>query len=151
MRRFVVACAVGLLAACATLSQEGATDAARRVLATQRDAWNRGDIAAFMDGYWRSDDLRFAGGDAYRSGWQTTLDRYRASYPDRVAMGKLDFDLVEVRALDAHTVYVFGKWKLTRTGEPADQAPHGLFTLLVEQKDGTWVVTRDHTSAAAQP
>ncbi len=148
MKHLVAAISIALVTGCTTLPREGATDAARAVLATQREAWNRGDIDAFMDGYWRSDDLRFAGGDTFRNGWQVTLDRYRTSYPDRAAMGLLDFALVEVRALDADTVYVFGQWKLTRIGEPPDEAPHGLFTLLVERKGGKWVVTRDHTSAA---
>ena len=45
-------------------------------------------------------------------------------------------------------VYVFGKWNLTRANEAKDKAPHGLFTLIVERKNGAWVITRDHTSAA---
>ena len=63
-------------------------------------------------------------------------------------MGKLDFDLLEVRELSASVVYVFGQWRLTRTTDAAGAGPHGLFTLIVENKDGRWVVTRDHTSSA---
>ncbi len=122
--------------------------AARNVLAVQKDAWNRGDIDAFMQGYARSDAIRFAGGDRFNYGWQATLDSYRKGYPDAAAMGKLDFDLVEVRELSPDVVYVFGKWRLTRANEAADKAPHGLFTLIVEKTNGTWAITRDHTSAA---
>lgn len=125
-----------------------ATTAARDVLAVQRDAWNRGDLEAFMQGYWKSDEIRFAGGDSFRYGWQATLKSYQKGYPDAAAMGKLDFDLLEVRELNPDVVYVFGKWKLTRANEAPEKAPHGLFTLIVERKDGAWVVTRDHTSAA---
>jgi ketosteroid isomerase-like protein len=125
-----------------------ATTAARNVLATQKDAWNRGDIDGFMQGYARSDTIRFAGGDKFNYGWQATLDSYRKGYPDAAAMGKLDFDLVEVRELNADVVYVFGKWRLSRANEAADKAPHGLFTLIVERVNGVWAVTRDHTSAA---
>ena len=131
------------------LAAESPAAAARRVLADQRDAWNRADIDAFMKGYWHSEDIRFAGGDSVQYGWQATIARYRKSYPDATAMGKLDFDLVEVRALSPKVVYVFGKWHLTRADEPADKAPHGLFTLIVEKKGNGWFVTRDHTSAAA--
>jgi ketosteroid isomerase-like protein len=126
-----------------------ATRAARRVLADQQEAWNRADIDAFMKGYWKSEEIRFAGGDTFRHGWQATIDRYRKSYPDAAAMGKLDFDLVEVRELSKTVVYVFGKWHLTRANEAADKAPHGLFTLIVEKKGNDWFVTRDHTSAAS--
>ncbi len=134
--------------ASAQAAETDATRAARRVLADQQAAWNRADLDAFMDGYWKSDDLRFAGGDAVRTGWQATIDRYRKSYPDAAAMGKLDFELIEVREVTPAYVYVFGRWHLARATDPPDKAPHGLFTLIVERKAGRWVVTRDHTSAA---
>jgi ketosteroid isomerase-like protein len=101
-----------------------------------------------MQGYARSDTIRFASGDKFNYGWQATLDSYRKGYPDTAAMGKLDFDLVEVRELSPDVVYVFGKWRLSRANEAADKAPHGLFTLIVERANGVWSVTRDHTSAA---
>jgi uncharacterized protein (TIGR02246 family) len=124
------------------------TAAVRAMLAAQQADWNRGDLDAFMASYWKDESIRFAGGDAFRLGWQATIDRYRQKYPDRAAMGKLAFELVEVRPLSQTVVYVFGKWHLTRAGDAADRAPHGLFTLIVERKDGRWVITRDHTSAA---
>lgn len=136
------------LVCCIAHAEATPADAARSLLATQRDAWNRADIDAFMQDYWHSEQLRFAGGDTVRTGWQETIDRYRKTYPDPSAMGKLDFDLVEVRELTPTVVYVFGKWKLTRGGDAPDRMPHGLFTLIVEQKDGAWVITRDHTSDA---
>jgi uncharacterized protein (TIGR02246 family) len=143
--------ALGLLILCVPLAaaaDTAATTAARNVLAVQRDAWNRGDIDAFMQGYARSDTIRFAGGDRFNYGWQATLESYRKGYPNAAAMGKLDFELVEVRELSPDVVYVFGKWHLTRDGDASDKAPHGLFTLIVERANGVWAITRDHTSAA---
>ena len=148
MKRFVSFLAVCLITASAPAAEPASVVAARDLLAFQRDAWNRADIDAFMQGYWRSDDLRFAGGDSYRTGWQATIERYRKTYPDAAAMGRLDFDLVEVRELAPDAVYVFGKWALERKQDAPGRAPHGLFTLIVERKDGRWVVTRDHTSSA---
>jgi len=132
----------------ASAAETGATAAVRNVLSTQQDAWNRGDIVGFMKGYWQSEDIRFAGGDGFTYGWQATLRNYQKRYPDAATMGKLDFDLVEVREITPEIAYVFGKWHLTRASEPADKAPHGLFTLIFERKDGAWVITRDHSSAA---
>ena len=137
-------CAAALSAAAS--AGEGA-DAARTLLSFQRDAWNRADLDGFMQGYWRSDDLRFAGGDSFRNGWQATLDRYRKVYPDAAAMGRLDFDVVEARELAPDVVYLFGKWSLALADRPG---PHGVFTLIVERKDGRWVITRDHSSATGQ-
>jgi len=140
----VVACFAAEAAAAAP------ADEVRALLGFQQDAWNRADIDAFMTGYWHDDSIRFAGGDAFRYGWQATIDRYRKTYPDAATMGRLDFDLLEVRELSPMVVYVFGKWRLTRAQDAAGKAPHGLFTLIVEKKDGAWVITRDHTSAAAE-
>ena len=92
--------------------------------------------------------IRFAGGDNFKYGWQATLDGYRKSYPTAAAMGKLDFDVLEVREMSPDAAYVFGKWRLTRVNEAPEKAPHGLFTLLFERKNGNWVITRDHSSAA---
>ena len=131
----------------ALASDTAATSAVRSVLAIQQEAWNRGDIDGFMQGYRRSDKIRFASGDDVKYGWQATLESYRKGYPDSAAMGKLDFELVEVREVGPDVVYVFGKWHLTRAGDAADKAPHGLFTLIVERKSGVWLITRDHTSA----
>ncbi len=50
--------------------------AIRAVLHQQVQAWNRGAIDAFMDGYARTDSLRFASGGAVHTGWQATLERY---------------------------------------------------------------------------
>ena len=132
----------------ALAAETASTSSVRSVLSVQQDAWNRGDIDGFMKGYWNSEDIRFAGGDAFKYGWQATLNGYRKGYPDAAAMGKLDFDLVEVRELGPKAVYVFGKWHLTRANEAADKAPHGLFTLIFERKNGAWLITRDHSSAA---
>jgi uncharacterized protein (TIGR02246 family) len=140
--------AAGSTSTGATSINTTATTAARRLLAEQQADWNHGDIDAFMRGYWKDESIRFAGGDSFRVGWQATIERYRKSYPDTKAMGRLDFDLVEVRELAPTIVYVFGKFHLTRDGEAAEKAPHGLFTLIVEKKGRRWVITRDHTSAA---
>lgn len=118
--------------------------AIRAALTAQADAWNRGDLDAFMDGYERSSTLRFASGDNITYGWQQTLDRYRARYPDRAAMGILSFSDIDIEVLSKHSAIAFGHWALKRGGD----APRGLFTLLLHKTDTGWKITRDHTSAA---
>ena len=148
MMRLLCCALLSLVALGAAAADTPATTAIRNVLAVQQGAWNRGDLEAFMQGYWKGEDIRFAGGDSFKYGWQSTLDGYKKSYPTPAAMGKLDFDLVEVREVGPDAAYVFGKWHLTRANEAPDKAPHGLFTLLFERKNGNWVITRDHSSAA---
>ena len=120
----------------------------RRVLAEQVEAWNRGDIEAFMQGYWRSDSLRFASGGHVRQGWQATLEAYRQNYPDRAAMGTLAFENLDVRVLSPSWAVVFGGWRLQREAGLPESS--GLFTLLFEKPsaDARWRIVHDHTSAA---
>jgi len=49
----------------------------RSVLRAQQDAWNRGDIDGFMNGYARSASTVFISEDTIRRGWQTVRDRYK--------------------------------------------------------------------------
>ncbi len=120
-------------------------EAITTLLDTQEDAWNAGDIHAFMDGYWKSDSLRFASGGTVRRGWQATLDRYLATYPDKATMGHLTFEDLEMRRLSTEWATVFGRFRLKREA-PLD-ALTGLFTLLFERRNGEWIIISDHTSA----
>ena len=126
------------------VDEAAAETAIRAVLDAQVDAWNRGDLDAFMHGYVRSDSLRFASGGTVQTGWQTTLDRYRRAYPDREAMGRLSFELYDVRILAPRWALVFGRFTLAR----AEDRPTGLFTLLFERRAEGWRILADHTSAA---
>lgn len=125
----------------------------RELLARQQRAWNRGDLESFMQDYWRSEQLRFASGGEVRRGWDNTLQRYRQTYPDRSAMGLLEFESLEIDVLGADAALVFGSWRLERETD----SPNGLFTLLFEKKvaeqgsgESTWVIVADHTSSSAE-
>ena len=118
-------------------------DSIRQVMAAQQAAWNKGDLTAFMAGYWRSDKLRFASGNSYRHGWQATLDNYVKGYPDKAAMGKLKFDIIEIEELSSDAALVFGHWHLTREKD----TPQGLFSLVFRKFGQQWLITRDHTSS----
>ena len=115
------------------------------MLSTQVAAWNRGDIEAFMDGYARTDSLRFASRASVYRGWSAALERYQTTYPDRAAMGTLAFSHLDIQVLAPQSALVFGRWQLTR----ANDTPNGLFTLLVERRADGWRIVHDHTSSAS--
>ena len=117
----------------------------QRVLDDQVEAWNAGDIEQFMEGYWRSDSLRFASGGNERRGWNTTLERYLDTYPNRAAMGQLTFEDLDIRRLAPTWARVFGRYRLKRDEDLGDLT--GLFTLIFEKREGIWVIVHDHTSA----
>lgn len=112
------------------------------VLSAQQTAWNQGDIETFMNGYWESDSLMFTGKTGIVYGYQNTLKRYRAGYPDRRAMGQLTFTILHVVAMSKTSAQVVGRWHLDRE----DGDLEGYFTLLWRKIDGEWVIVADHTS-----
>ena len=116
--------------------------AIKAVMDAQRDAWNRGDIEGYMDGYDRSDKTVFVSGDNVTRGWQTVLDRYKKSYDTREKMGVLTFSDLEITLLGADSAKVLGRWSLKR----ANDEPHGRFTLIFKRTSKGWRIVHDHTS-----
>lgn len=114
----------------------------RQILGKQTAAWNRGDLEAFMQGYWKNDSLLFVGKNGPTYGYNTTLQNYRKSYPDNATMGQLKFTLLQIRALSSDTWFVLGKWALTRTAGNVS----GHYTLLFKKINGQWVIIADHSS-----
>jgi ketosteroid isomerase-like protein len=114
----------------------------RQTLKEQTTAWNNGDVEAFMTGYWKNDSLIFVGKNGVTSGWQTTLNNYKRGYPDTTAMGKLNFDILQVKKLSSEYYFVVGKWHLQRT--IGDVGGH--FTLLFKKINGQWLIVADHSS-----
>ena len=119
----------------------------RAVVHAQQEAWNRGDIDGFMNGYARSKWTIFVSEDTVIRGWQTVRDRYKKKYSDRAKMGTLKFSNLEITPLGTDSAVALGRWKLKRT---KDQ-PHGRFTLIFRKTADGWRIVHDHTSAAATP
>jgi uncharacterized protein (TIGR02246 family) len=115
------------------------------VLNAQRDAWNRGDVAGYMDGYVQSEDTVLVSGDNLTRGWQTVLDRYKKNYNSREKMGTLTFSDLETRLLGNDAAMVLGRWHLQRSGDE----PHGRFTLIFRKTRQGWRIIHDHTSSAS--
>jgi len=113
-----------------------------RVLESQRLSWNDGNLEQYMTGYWQSDSLLFVGKRGPQYGWQKTFDNYKKSYPNKVAMGKLTFNILKVDVYTSDYAFVLGEWILDRE---KDQ-PRGFFTLQMRKINGQWKVIADHSS-----
>ena len=116
------------------------------VLMSQQNAWNEGNIEKYMEGYLRSDSLRFASGGSVSYGWETTLNRYLKGYPDKDAIGQLTFSNINIKLISETSALVFGKWELDRK----EDHPWGLFTLLFQKTNEGWRIVHDHTSSSKQ-
>ena len=116
----------------------------KAVLKAQAEAWNRGDIDGYMNGYAREQNTEFVGGDTLTRGWQTVRDRYKKKYDSREKMGVLTFSEMKVNLLAPDAALVTGHWKLTRKNDK----PHGRYTLLLRNRPEGWRIVHDHSSAA---
>jgi ketosteroid isomerase-like protein len=125
---------------------EPATKAIRAVLDSQVQAWNRGDLEAFMQGYWRSPDLTFFSDGVTVSGWEETLGRYRKRYQSAGnEMGKLEFVDMKIELLGSGAAFVRGRFNLKMSGGDSG----GLFTLTLRKLSGGWKIVHDHTSSGS--
>jgi len=114
----------------------------RTLLTMQTEAWNRGDIDGFMEGYWKSDQTEFVGARGVSRGWQALLDRYRRDYPDQKAMGHLSFANLEIHVTCADGAYAIGEFHLQRENDQ----PAGVFTLYFRKFPEGWRIVVDHTT-----
>ena len=114
------------------------------MLERQQEAWNRGDVRGFMEGYEEADSTTFVGKSITR-GHGKVLARYLESYPTREKMGTLTFSEVEVQLLCEGYASVIGRWRLERTAEAGGNTG-GIFTLLFRRTGKGWKIVLDHTS-----
>jgi beta-aspartyl-peptidase (threonine type) len=141
----------GIVLLLLALSGCAASDRARdqsdilAVLHAQADAWNRGDLDAFVSGYRRSEETVFAGGDQVHRGFDAMVRRYRDAYPTREKMGRLTFSRIAFEQLDPDRAVMTGSWELELAG--TDRRPGGVFTLIWKKFGEGWKIVHDHTSS----
>ncbi|GMV77257.1 MAG: hypothetical protein AMXMBFR79_03920 [Chitinophagaceae bacterium] len=116
--------------------------AIKQILKTQENAWNTGNLDAFMIGYWNNDSLMFIGKKGLTYGFNATLENYKKSYPDTAYMGKFTSTLISIKKLSNEYYFVIGKWELNRTVGNI----FGHYSLLFRKIKGKWVVVADHSS-----
>lgn len=128
-----------------TLAAAEPADTIARLLTDQSEAWNRGDIPAFMRTYENSPDTAYVGAAGVTKGYQQVLARYRKKYSTPQQMGTLRFTDLTVRPLTAGVATVTGRFQLTRGKEAGGDAT-GWFTLILRKTAGGWKIVHDHTS-----
>ena len=143
-RRQACAFALAVLASgCAATGDADLSTEVNALMQTQQNAWNRGDLQAFMVGYVPDERLAFVGKDGVVRGYAGLLERYRRIYPDREAMGQLHFSEIDVWTLDTDHALATGRYELTRQNDQ----PRGIFSLVFVRRDGRLLIHMDHTTA----
>jgi ketosteroid isomerase-like protein len=115
------------------------------MLARSAGAWNRGDLATFMDDYARDSLTSFLARGRVQYGWQPLYDRYQAAFfaPGR-SRDSLSFHDLRVRPLGPAFAFATARFALHRGDSLVASGP---FTLVLERRGGRWLILHDHTSA----
>ena len=108
----------------------------------QAEDWTKGDIEAFMQGYIKSQSLKFVGSSGLTYGWQQTFENYKKNYPTKEHIGTLTFKLLEFDQLDDDVFLVIGEFHLKRTVGDAN----GMFSIILKRIKGEWKIIADHSS-----
>ncbi len=142
----------GWMSAGAMAKAQAQTDEAaiRKAIAAQVDAWNTGDIPAFMQAYEESPETTFIGTRLVK-GYEKVLDRYQRNYTNREQMGALTFNDLEVRLLpascgNAKFAVVTGRFHLERSQKGEAKKDDGIFSLVWRKGPHGWKILLDHTS-----
>lgn len=109
-----------------------------KIILRQRDAWNNGNLDAYLSEYKDAPDTQAVLATLVR-GLENIRAAYRANFPNKEAMGTLDDSEVEVRALGANYALATGKYHLTRSRKAGGDAA-GVFTELFEKTPAGWKV-----------
>jgi hypothetical protein len=146
-KAFLIITTVFILSACKTQKisssnyETSKTEITTMLLQTARD-WSKGDLEAFMQGYLKSDSLKFVGSSGITYGWQQTLENYRKGYPTKEHTGTLTFNLLEFDQLANDVFLVIGEFHLKRPVGDAD----GMFSIILKSINGKWKIIADHSS-----
>ncbi|WP_411819768.1 nuclear transport factor 2 family protein [Hyphococcus formosus] len=109
----------------------------------QAAAWNEGNLEAFMETYWKSDDLKFVSNTSITRGWSSTMKRYRETYGGGATLGQLGFEKLDVKMITDDVATVTGRFNLDQDGELSS----GTFSLVMRRDNGAWRIVHDHTSS----
>ena len=112
------------------------------VLDIQQTAWGKHDLEGFMQGYWKSDSLKFYGSSGLTYGWDKTLANYKRGYPTPDHSGILKFKINDITKIEKESYYVMGEYHLTRKVGDAK----GVFMIIFKKINGEWKIVADTSS-----
>ena len=145
--RFLIGLIITLTFASCTPSTNQSLDEVKteiaKVMNAQEVSWNEGNMEEYMQGYWKSDSLKFLSNNRLTFGWEQQLANYKKGYPDRSVMGKLKFELISIEILGDNTALVIGTYNLERK-EMEDA--FGYYSLVWKYINKKWVIAFDHSS-----
>lgn len=143
MRTFILIATVLLFFSCQqSISQSSEETDKKEILAimkAQEKAWSNHDLEGFMEGYWKSDSLKFYGSSGITYGWNKTLANYKKGYPTKEHSGTLNFKINDISKINEGAYFVMGEYHLTRSVGNAN----GVFMIIFKKIKGKWKIIAD--------
>jgi ketosteroid isomerase-like protein len=115
-----------------------------KIVLAQETAWNKGELDGFLAGFKDAPDTQAVLG-ARAVGLTEIRNAFHINYPNREAMGLIEYSDVEARMLGENFALATGKYHLDRSkkyGGPAD----GTFTEVMEKTPKGWQIIFDETT-----
>lgn len=109
------------------------------LMKAQEKAWSNHNIEGFMDGYWKSDSLKFYGSSGLTYGWEKTLANYKRGYPTKEHTGTLKFKINDITQINEGAYFVMGEYHLTRSVGNAN----GVFMIIFKKINNEWKIIAD--------
>lgn len=110
-----------------------------QVMKDQEIAWSNNDLEGFMQGYIKSDSLKFYGKNGLTKGWQQTLNNYKRGYPTKEHSGTLTFEIDDISPIENNSYWVMGRFFLKRkVGDT-----NGNFLIIFKNIEGQWKIVAD--------
>jgi len=141
---FVTACTI-------EIEDEGDADvqgSVLRMLEESAGAWNRGELAGFMDDYLQSANTTYIGSTGLLRGYESIRARYAPLFESGAARDSLRFEDVRVRRLAAIEAIATARWILYQGDTITSSGP---FTLVLRHTSGGWKIIHDHSSSDPVP
>lgn len=124
---------------CSTPSNEADKKDILDLMKMQENAWSNNDLEGFMQGYWKSDSLKFYGSSGLTYGWDKTLANYKKGYPTKNETGTLNFKINDISMINDDSYFVMGEYHLKRNVGDAD----GVFMIIFKKINGEWKIIAD--------
>jgi len=135
----LISCIALMLFSCSTTTEKEDKTAIITVMKSQEKAWSNHDLEGFMEGYWKSDSLKFYGSSGLTYGWEKTLVNYKKGYPTKAYSGTLNFKINDISKISDNSYYVMGEYHLLREVGNAD----GVFMIIFKRIHDEWKIIAD--------
>lgn len=143
MNRFITIC-IALVFSTSLYAQNSKIEkdkaAILAVMDAQEQAWSANNLEEFMEGYWKSDSLKFYGSRGIITyGWENTLANYKKGYPTKNESGTLTFTIHDISPISKKSYWVMGEYFLKRNAGDAN----GIFMIIFKKIQGEWKIVAD--------